>query len=291
MPFDLTIWQALALLAKLLVYAGSAFAVGAVLFSLLVERGSFPRGLVIASSLVALLATGAQILIQSGRLMDDGMAGVLDQEMWSLVAGTPLGTSAGLRSLGLVVLMIAALRFDSLWPLAAIGAGATALSFPMVGHATGDPSWLLTALLALHVLVLSFWVGGLLPLHRAAGNRSATEAGALAHRFGQQAAWAVGLLVVTGSWTAYTLVGSLGNLISTEYGLTLLAKLAAVTLLLGLAALNKLRLVPALSAGDTEAAGALRNSISFEAAAFAAIFAATAVLTSIMSLPTSMEGT
>ncbi|EFL90934.1 copper resistance D family protein [Ahrensia sp. R2A130] len=293
MPFDITLWQAFALLAKVLVYAGSSLAMGTLMFRLFVERAQSHHqpGFIITAALIALIAGGAQILIQSGRLMDDGMAGVMDTEIWSLVAGTPLGTSVGLRSLGLMLLIIGTLRLASLWPLAAVGVVATALSFPMVGHATNDPSWWLTVLITVHVLCLAFWIGGLLPLHRAASASPAPEAGRLAHRFGQQAMWAVAVLTVAGGWTAYTLVGSFQNLVGTTYGQVLLVKLGTVALLLGLAALNKLRLVPALSAGDPTAGPALQTSIRFEAVAFIAIFALTAILTTVLSLPTAMEGT
>ena len=64
--------------------------------------------------------------------------------------------------------------------------------------------------------------------------------------------------------------------------ITLLVLLA---LLMGLAAVNKLRLVPRLSAGDPRAAMALRFSIICEIALILLIFATTAVLTGLFSPP------
>lgn len=292
MIYELTQWQALTLLATITVYVGSALAIGTVIFQLLVERqGSWPdRNLVLGCAFIAIFASAAQILIQSGRLMDDGMAGALDTEMWALVAGTPLGTSIAVRVAGLALLAIGVLHLRKLWPVAIFGTALTALSFPLVGHATDDASYLLTVLIAVHFLVMAFWLGGLLPLHRTARSQEPEQAGRLAHTFGKQAVMAVGILVITGGWVAYTLVGSLENLVTTNYGLTLLAKLALVTGLLGLAALNKFRLVPELMEGRATAASALRRSIRFEALAFFAIFIATAILTTVLSLPTSPEG-
>ena len=291
MPFDLTIWQVAALIAKVAVYGGSAFAIGTVLFHLLVSREgmSSDRKLVLTSACLAILAGGVQVLIQSGRLMDDGMSGVMDTEMWALVAGTPLGTSVGLRTIGLLLICVAAMWSFPLWPVSISGVALTALSFPMVGHATGDPSWILTVSIALHVLVLSFWLGGLTPLHHAARHMPPETAGRLAEDFGRQAVIAVALLAATGGWVAYTLVGSVENLISSQYGLTLLGKLLVVTTLLGLAALNKFRLVPSLTNGAPDAAVNLRRSIRVEAIAFVTIFAATAILTTILALPTMGE--
>ena len=56
--------------------------------------------------------------------------------------------------------------------------------------------------------------------------------------------------------------------------------------LIGLAALNKLRFVPQLLAGDPRAAAHLAASIRVEWAMIAVILAITAVLTTTLTLPT-----
>ena len=67
------------------------------------------------------------------------------------------------------------------------------------------------------------------------------------------------------------------------YGELLAAKVIGFGLLLGLAALNKWRWVPALAAGETAARAALRRSIATEYALIAAVLSITAVLTAFYS--------
>ena len=74
----------------------------------------------------------------------------------------------------------------------------------------------------------------------------------------------------------------------TTYGRLLAVKLAVYLLLLGLAAFNRLRLAPALLAGDAGAGVRLRRSIGLEFAAVLIILATTAILTTIAS--PDMEG-
>ena len=84
----------------------------------------------------------------------------------------------------------------------------------------------------------------------------------------------------------WRLVGSVSALFGTGYGLSLLAKLAAVALLLALAALNKVRLVPALQRGDPGVGTQLSKSISLEWLCVGVILFATAIFTSVLTVPT-----
>lgn len=72
----------------------------------------------------------------------------------------------------------------------------------------------------------------------------------------------------------------------TAYGQMLLIKLALVAIVLGIAALNKLRLVPDLTANQPGAGAHLRTSLGWETLVFLAIFSATAVLTTSFTVPT-----
>ena len=84
----------------------------------------------------------------------------------------------------------------------------------------------------------------------------------------------VGVIIASGLINSYMLVGSLHavDLQSTLYGQLFIAKISLFAALLALAAANRFRLTPALSAaleqGDTaRALAALRGSIAFEAGA------------------------
>ena len=72
---------------------------------------------------------------------------------------------------------------------------------------------------------------------------------------------------------------------TTAFGLTLLAKIGGVACLLGAAAANKLRFVPAMRNGGRMAAVGLRRSIAVEWAAVCFVLLATAVLTTVPDLP------
>ena len=95
----------------------------------------------------------------------------------------------------------------------------------------------------------------------------------------------VPLMLLAGIVLAFNLVGSLGALVTTGYGLTLLAKTAAVSAVLLMAALNKLRFVPALERGDASAAQTFRKALVVEGCAFFFVLLATAMLTTSQTLP------
>ena len=107
-------------------------------------------------------------------------------------------------------------------------------------------------------------------------------------QFGVIAAYAVGLLVAAGVTLSWLLSGSLSALFGTAYGWALLAKVALVTGLLGFAAFNKWRLVPALRSGDGMATAALRRSISAEMAVVVLILLVTATITSLTTPPVNL---
>jgi putative copper resistance protein D len=94
------------------------------------------------------------------------------------------------------------------------------------------------------------------------------------------------VLIIVGGYMGYQLVGSFPALIGTGYGQALIVKVLLVGLLLGLAAANKLRFIPALRNGDPAAAGHLSKSISVEWLVILAVLGTTAVLTTNLTLPT-----
>ncbi|MFD0917570.1 copper resistance D family protein [Pseudahrensia aquimaris] len=297
MSVELSSWDLLALAAKFASYVGCFVAIGSALYlfatsQLQDDLKAGLRRIIVSMAAVGLAGSLAQIVVQAGRLLDDGISGMVDPEMIGLVSNAPLGTSVLLRVLGLAALTAFALRIPAARWFGYTGALLTASSFSFVGHATGDPRLVLAALVTLHLLGVSFWIGALWPLRKSVATKSnLSVAGGLAHEFGRQAMWVVGGLVVAGSVLAFLLVGSPLALISSQYGLTLLLKLAAVAVLLALAAANKIRFVPALRKESVSAAGHLRKSISLEMAVVALILAITAVLTTVTSLPNTMDMT
>ncbi|WP_299211636.1 CopD family protein, partial [uncultured Tateyamaria sp.] len=158
-------------------------------------------------------------------------------------------------------------------------------SFATVGHVPDqDMNWL-DAFLLIHLSTIALWVGILTPLKRLAVIGPESETAELSHRFGSLAMFVVPLLILAGLVMSYVLVGSMNALVRTGYGQSLIAKELLVSVLLSLAALNKLLFVPRLVAGDVQASQHLSRSISFEWMAIVAILLMTAILTSVLTLP------
>ena len=159
-------------------------------------------------------------------------------------------------------------------------------SFSRIGHVQDSEQFWLQALLLLHLGGVAFWIGILSPLRTLAGQpASRVHAALLGQHFGQIAAFVVPALALAGIVLAWQLLGSASALLGTEYGLALLAKVAGVLLLLGAAAANKLRYVPAMMRGDPGAAIRLRRSILIEWAAVCLILLLTAILTTLLGAP------
>ena len=292
-------WALAAILAKAVGYAAALLAMGGPLFLLAFARdrgGGSPsllapdiaalvRRLTVAAALVGLAVLALRFGVRAARISGMGVEAMTDPTMLSFVWQSPLGAAAVWRGTGealvLAILVPGAVGLG----LASHGALLIAVSYAFVGHSLGDPRWLLAGLLVVHLLAAAYWVGALVPLRRAAAS---PEGAALLHRFGVVASGTVAVLIAVGASFAWLLSGSIGALLGTAYGWTLLAKVAIVSGLLGLAALNKFRLVPALERGEPHAAPALRRSIAIEIAAVALILLATATLTTVTTPPVNL---
>ena len=288
---ELTTWDALALFSKIVAYVGCFLSAGSTLY-LLASPGIPSRikyclqNIIVVSAVIGAVGSLGQIAIQSGRLLDEGVSGMLDEDMLSLILEGPLGTSVLLRIGGLIAIVVAAFSVPLAWAIGALGATLTISAFSFVGHGTTEPRLLMATLVSIHLLGISFWIGALWPLRKMASDSTDTgRLGKLTHRFGHQAAWVVGILIIAGSILAYQIIGSLWVLISSQYGLTLLTKLFVITGLLLLAASNKLRFVPAIQNGSQKAKTHLRKSISLEMVFVTFVLIITAVLTTVTSLP------
>jgi copper transport protein len=140
---------------------------------------------------------------------------------------------------------------------ALIGAGMTLAAS---GHASAAVPQLITrSAVFLHGMTVAFWIGALLPL--AAGVRAgrATELA----RFSRAIPAPLVVLVASGIVLTVVQVPQLTALWTTDYGLVLCAKLAAVVLLLAFAAANRW-LTPRMIAGEVRASRRLVASIMAE---------------------------
>ncbi len=273
------------IITKFALYLGVMTAAGTVM-SALIFRLDRTRGLEAKFAVIGLGATVLAFTLRGANLTGD-VSGMTDPEMLGLLWTTPVGTAFLLRLAGLG-LLIAGLLMGRVGAWVSVLGGIMAIwSFNHVGHVSGRETILLDIALILHLLAVALWIGVLTPLKRLASSPVTYAAAAdVGHRFGVVATVTVPALIVVGGYMGYQLVGSFSALIGTGYGQALIIKVLLVGLLLGLAAANKLRFIPALRSGDPAAAGHLSKSISVEWLVILVVLGMTAVLTTNLTLPT-----
>ena len=282
------LWQLASVLAKFLLYLGVLGSAGLVLARAVFGRetgrmqGTFRRH-ASALAILALLAAGLGFAL-TGAAMTGDASGMTDPEMLGLLWQTPVGTALVLRAAGLALLLGGVwLPGRGVW---VAGAGGMLALWPFcrVGHVADTGSIWLEALLLVHLAAAAFWIGILAPLRSLAAG-SLREAAALGRRFGTIASVTVPVLIAAGVVMAWRLLGDVSALVTTGYGLTLLAKVAGVGVLLGAAAANRLRFVPGMARGERVVAEGLRRSIAVEWVAVCAVLFITAGLTGLAGLP------
>lgn len=287
MAFD--VWSISIIIIKFVSYAATLLAAGSFLFALILNPKAdlSPKSWNILAIVLAILASFLLIPLNVGLFNDDGFSGMFDFEIFKIVIDSPIGDSTLYRILGLIILL-AGLRFTGILHnfIGAIAVLIIGWSFTQIGHLSNIEPSLIKLLLILHLLGVAYWIGAFIPLYRAAnGLIPDNETADLAHKFGQLAVYIVVGLFIAGVIMAFNLLASPSQLFSTEYGRTLGFKILIFFALLGLAALNKLRLVPALKTSQPNAAKRLRQSIMLESLLVGAIFIITAILTTVTQLP------
>ena len=170
------------------------------------------------------------------------------------------------------------------------------MSLAIAGHASAAEGVTLLvqiAMDALHLLAAGIWLGGLIPLVMFLNWVKATHgpstlliAQQATAKFSRVGFVSVTVLVLTGLFNAWVLVGGIPPLLGTNYGYLLLAKLGILIPLMGLASRNRWRLKPRLSDlanhNDLEKMpkllAQLRRSVIAEASLGAAILVIVAIM-------------
>ena len=274
-----------AIVTKFALYLGVMTSAGTVM-AMLMFRLERTRGLAMTFAVLGIVAAILAFSLRGANLTGD-VSGLTDPEMLKLLWTTPVGTALLLRLVGLS-LLIAGLLMGRVGTWVSVLGGVIAIwSFDQVGHVSGLETTLLDLALMLHLLAVALWIGVLTPLKRLASSSSTYASAAdVGHRFGVVASASVPVLIIVGGYMGYQLVGSFTALVGTSYGQAMIIKVLLVGLLLGLAAANKLRFIPALRTGDSAVANHLSKSISVEWIVILAVLGMTAVLTTNLTLPT-----
>ena len=267
----------LAALGRWLFYLTALAAIGAALFTALVQpadptKGRVRRlaaGMAMAAIVAALLRLGFAGLDLAGLPAE----AIFSPQPWAVAAGTTLGLAAAVAIGGLALL---AFR-PRAGGLLAAGVGLVALSYALTGHvASAPPRWLTGPTVALHALCAGFWVGAFVPLLLVLRGGRAELARHL-RRFSRLATVAVAGLLLTGATLAWIqLGGRLGELLASDYGQRLLLKLALVLGLLILALVNRLVLTRMIAENRPGGVVWLRRTLGLDIMLAAAVLGVTA---------------
>lgn len=212
---------------------------------------------------LATLITAVLVLGFTAANMAGTLSGMVDlATLRTIVVDTDFGRVWSFRLLAAAALTgwFAARRKADRAPAAdwsvVVVAGALTMTVALTGHAqieTGAAGLVHRIGDATHLAAAAVWLGALPPFllllkRSAAAHRDeAVRVGRLLERFHVIGQLAVGILLVSGLINSWFLVGDVGKLPITRYGQLLLVKLALFSIMVALAADNRLRLVPQLN--------------------------------------------
>jgi copper resistance protein D len=283
--------------------AMAAFGIGAFrVYAFVGDPGAVktPAGIALDRTLARMSAVAAVLALLSAiaiiPFIAAEMAGsneaALDPAVWRAVLGDTGFGHAWCWHLGFAVVLVGLSLIPATRRRAQgsmIAALLLLVSLGWVGHAAVDMGGGITHVInqMTHLIGGGLWLGGLVPLGVLL--RRATRPGADAYvglarvalpHFSQIGYAAVALILVTGTVNSILLVGSLHAFIATPYGRLLIVKIVLVLTMVGLALVNRFRLLPRLR---TDASGlvplrALLHSVIAEQALGIAILAVVALL-------------
>ena len=216
----------------------------------------------------------------------------LQAALWDMDFGKSSLVRAGFALLALLAVMLLP-ACNKLWWGCIVTGTVICASFAWMGHGAATEG--LIGLLHLtgdvtHMLAAAGWIGALVVfsvvLIRPAQDQTAQKAlSASLRSFSGAGTIIVAVIIATGLINSAFLVGwDLERIVSTTYGQVLIAKLMLFALMLGLAARNRFRHVPALTsalrsqASSRQAVTDLRRSIFLETCVAAAVLALVAWL-------------
>jgi putative copper export protein len=216
--------------------------------------GAIAAGLALSVGALALRV----LVLTAGASMTDGA-------VWEAMMRSRIGDAFWLRSAGLVLLAAAVMPWRAGPDIAAVGGVLVLGSYAAMGHSMlFQPRQEIAALVVLHLGVVSFWVGSLLPLLWVAQRPDSEETVALLKDWSRAATVAVLAMIASGVLLTWYLTLRLDLIFEAWHGWALAGKVSAVLVALGLALSNRLRHTPALTQGEPGAGARLASSIRLE---------------------------
>jgi copper resistance protein D len=285
---ELSGWDLGAICAKALTYATTLGAAGGIFFlAYSAELLQNPQRLRIrrllgSLLLAAALASIARILLLTGSMSGD-FAAMFDRDLAAMILRAGEGRATGLRLAGLLLCAAAMSANRNYRMPALIGAGIAATSFAWVGHIHALPQNCWPGVVScLHLIGAAFWLGALPPLLLLCRDGDLRQIALVAGRFGALALVVVGALIAAGLTMLWLVSEHAPAFWSSAYGRMIAVKLFLVALLLGVAAINKLRLTPRIRNSDAAAARLMRRCVKAEIALGILILLLTASFTTVV---------
>ena len=275
------------------------------------------RRLLSAAIAAGLIASVFAIPLQGAVAAGTDFWSALDLTVINDVIDTRFGAVFALRALAWLLLLplafMASRAFSTGRPLrslpvlaAAAGAVFLVVSPALAGHAaTREPVWLMLSSDVVHVAAMAFWTGTLVALMvilPAVTRRLPNDLDRIRVltdfllRFSTLALVSVALIAATGVIQAIVQLDSVADLWQTAYGRALSVKILLFLLLIGLAAANRRRLIPALVERRERGLApgppgmSIRRNLRLEAVLAAAVLAATAAMVSYTPPASGGEG-
>ena len=174
------------------------------------------------------------------------------------------------------------------WFLALMLALYMLLSFSLESHAAALNQPLPILIDWLHIIAMTAWLGGLLPLFLLLRSTE-MPASVLVPRFSRLALVCVAILALSGLYSAYLEVHTVQALISTLYGQALAFKSLLFFTLIGFGAINLLLLSPRLKASTGKAVRWMRYTVRFELALGLLLLAAVGIMAGVTPALSAVE--
>lgn len=213
-------------------------------------------------ALAVVLSVPLQGLDALGRPLSDFAA----PDVWQTAMATGYGGSAiaALIALAAGAISIGLHRPAFAGMIAVVSLGAIGLAASLSGHASSaDPRWLMRTMVFIHVAAVAWWAGDLLPLALALRVRH-TSAHPPLLRFSRFIPFVLVPLIVSGLTLTAVQLGPPGPAWLTPYGYILAGKLALVSALLAVAAMNRWLLTAPVVSGEDAAVRRMRRAILVE---------------------------
>lgn len=213
---------------------------------------------------IAVLSGVAWLWVQAADILDVSLTDVGLQGHWTVLAETRFGQVMAAR-LALAASLAALLSWRLSQPLQTLAAGAMTILPALTGHAgavSGAIGYGLLAADMVHLLAAAAWLGALpaFALFLATSGRDDIVVQAT-RRYATIATICVLILLASGIVSTWHQLNGLRDLIDTDYGRLLSAKLVLFSAMLAAAAVNRFRLTPHLPVRSARRA-LIRNSLA-----------------------------